>query len=182
MNNYTIETKRLILRHFTLGDADDMFSNWANDARVTKFMTWLPHPNIEETKRIITLWIEEKYAKGHNYVWGIQDKKSGKLIGTIDVVGGSKRAMSATLGFCIGHDYWNKGIMTEATNAVVDYLFSRGFNRVEAGHHVDNLASGKVMQKVGMQYEGVRRQATMNGSGELCDIAYYAILKSDKLG
>ena len=180
MNKYQIETERLILRHFTLADAEDMFNNWASDPRVCAHMTWTAHPNVEETKRIISLWLSE-YEKGNNYQWGIVDKTIDKVIGAIGAVGGNKRAMSVSLGFGIGYDYWNKGIMTEAVMAVRDYFFDvEGFNRVEAGHDIRNPASGEVMKKAGMKYEGIRRQAIKNGSGELCDIAEYAILKADR--
>jgi len=181
MSNYKIETDRLVLRHFTLMDAEDMFKNWASDPRVCAHMTWTAHPNVEETKRVISLWLAE-YEIGNNYQWGIVDKATEKLIGAIGAVGGNKRARSVMLGFGIAYDYWNKGIMTEAAKAVRDFFFDiEGFNRVGAGHDVRNVASGKVLIKIGMQYEGLKRQAIMNGSGELCDIAEYAILKSDRV-
>ncbi len=55
-----IETPRLLLRPFTLDDASAMFSNWANDPEVTKYMTWNPHQNEEVTKAIIKMWLKEE--------------------------------------------------------------------------------------------------------------------------
>mgnify|MGYP003322775252 CR=1 FL=1 len=55
----TIETRRLTIRPFVIEDAVSMYHNWASDSRVTKYLTWNPHSNIEETKNIITRWISD---------------------------------------------------------------------------------------------------------------------------
>ena len=65
-----IETKRLILRKFTIDDAKAMFNNWASDSEVTKFLTWHPHQNIEITKMILNMWIEE-YDNPNTYRLGL---------------------------------------------------------------------------------------------------------------
>ena len=69
--------------------------------------------------------------------------------------------------------------MTEAFSAVIPYLFEVGFNRITAAHAVENPASGRVMQKCGLTYEGTFRQFFRATSGELLDISFYAVLKEE---
>lgn len=70
--------------------------------------------------------------------------------------------------------------MTEALKAVINYLFEEvGMNRIEARHNTLNPASGRVMQKSGMKFEGIMRQIKVNKYGEFYDLAVYSILKSD---
>lgn len=84
------------------------------------------------------------------------------------------------IGYCIGFDFWNKGIMAEALGAVIDFLFKEvGVNRIEIAHAVNNPASGKVAQKCGLTYEGTKRQFYKSADGKLQDIAFYSILKSE---
>jgi RimJ/RimL family protein N-acetyltransferase len=83
------------------------------------------------------------------------------------------------LGYWIGKPYWNQGYCTEAAKAVLRYVFSAlELNRVGAIHFTRNPASGRVMQKIGMRYEGERRQA-LKRWGEYVDIACYGILRED---
>ena len=65
-----LETERLILRRFTIDDADDMFNNWANDPEVTKYLTWLPHGKVDITRNLLESWIKE-YGDLENYNWTI---------------------------------------------------------------------------------------------------------------
>ena len=78
-------------------------------------------------------------------------------------------------------DIGGKGCVPEALAAVMDFLFDRvGVNRIEAGHDIRNPNSGKVMQKAGMQKEGIHRQAGRNNQG-LFDLVFYAKLKQDRM-
>ena len=56
-NTKTLDTERLILRKFTIDDAEGMFNNWATDSETNKFLSWPIHNNIEETKGVISKWI-----------------------------------------------------------------------------------------------------------------------------
>lgn len=173
----TIETTRLILRRATPNDAEAMFRNWASDPDVTKHLTWPPHSSVAVTKQLLEGWAKE-YDKSDYYHWMITLKEIDEPIGSLfaSTVG---RAQSAHVGYCIGQKWWHRGIMTEALNAVIAYLFHEvGYHRIEAMHDPNNPHSGAVMQKCGMQYEGTARQADRNNQG-ICDAAYYAILRDD---
>lgn len=174
-----LETERLLLRRVRAEDAAVMFENWASDAQVTKYLTWSPHENPEATQALLSVW-EKEYTRGDCYRWGLEEKATGELIGMLDVVRTEPEIESAIIGYCLSRKRWNQGLMTEAVSAVNRYLLQQaGFNRVEAYHHVDNAASGKVMLKSGMIYEGIRRQGAKDKKANYCDVAVYAILKKD---
>jgi [ribosomal protein S5]-alanine N-acetyltransferase len=174
-----INTERLLLRRFEFTDANDMFKNWANDYEVTKFLAWKPHENIEVTKEIVKQWINE-YENNNTYNWAIELKEIGEVIGGISLVKLDEKYYSCEIGYCMARKHWGKGIMSESLKVVIDYLFLEvGFNRIVAKHDTNNIASGKVMVKSGMQYEGTLRQVKLRDNKEFYDLALYAILKDD---
>ena len=102
------------------------------------------------------------------------------MIGTIGFMWINVDYKSGEVGYSLGREYWNKGIMTEALREVVRFGFEDlGLNRIEAQHEVSNPASGKVMAHVGMQFEGILRQRIRN-KGCYADVALYAILRGDQ--
>ncbi len=174
----TLETSRLILRRAVREDAEAMFRNWASDPEVTKYLTWPTYENVETAYQILDLWVSE-YEKPNYYQWMIVLKELGEPIGSISVVRQNDRVEEAEIGYCIGSQWWHRGIMTEALSAVIDYLFTEvGMNRVAARHDPNNPHSGGVMRKCGMKYEGTNRACDRNNQG-ICDAAQYAILRSE---
>lgn len=174
-----INTKRLLLRRFMDSDAEVMFTTWANDPEVTRYLSWRPHGTIEVTKDIISSWIGS-YEKQDFYNWAIFLKEAGKVIGSIGLVDLSEENQRCEIGYCIGKDYWNLGITTEALRAVMVFSFNEvGFNRIQAKHHKDNPASGRVMQKAGMKYEGRLREYFKDKDGEFVDCDLYSIVRAD---
>lgn len=175
----TIETDRLILRQFTMEDAPAMFRNWANDDEVTKHLTWPTHSDVEVTKMVLSDWTSH-YAKPDFYNWAIVLKENGgEPIGNISVVRINHNTECAAMGYCMSRAHWRKGVMPEALKAVVDFLFDEvGFNRIEAEHDVNNPASGRVMEKAALRYEGTLRQSGRNNQG-IVDLVWRAILRSD---
>ena len=174
----TIETSRLILRRAVRDDAEPMFRNWASDSEVTKYLTWPTYEKVETAHQILDLWVGE-YEKPNYYQWMIVLKELGEPIGSISVVRQNDRVEEAEIGYCIGSHWWHKGIMTEALNAAIEYLFIEvGMNRVAARHDPNNPHSGGVMRKCGMKYEGTHRACDRNNQG-ICDTAQYAILRSE---
>ena len=174
----TIETSRLILRRVVKEDAEPMFRNWASDPEVTKFLTWPAHDCIAVSEAVIGSWLQE-YEKENYYQWMIVLKELGEPIGSISVVRQNDRIEEAEIGYCIGTQWWHKGITSEALSAVMEYLFTEvGMNRVAARHDPNNPHSGDVMKKCGMIYEGTGRACDRNNQG-VCDAAHYAILASE---
>ena len=174
----TIETPRLILRRARREDAEPMFRNWASDRKVTKFLTWPTYETVETAYPILDLWISE-YEKPNYYQWMIELKELREPIGSISAVRQNEKIEEAEIGYCIGSQWWHKGIMTEALSAVIEYLFTQvGMNRIAARHDPNNPHSGGVMRKCGMKYEGTNRACDRNNQG-ICDAAQYAILRSE---
>lgn len=174
----TIQTDRLILRKYEINDADDMFKNWASDNEVSKFLTWDPHPDVIFTKSLLNSWINE-YSDEKTYHWIIELKKTKEAIGDIQVFNLKDKRYSCDVGYCLSREFWNKGIMSEALSSVIKYLFDEiGLNRIVAMHNTENIASGKVMIKNNMKYEGTLRQAgKLNDS--FYDLNVYSILKCE---
>lgn len=174
-----ITTERLILRPFSYNDAENMFKNWVNDPDVTKYLSWTPHESLNVTKACLHTWINA-YNSLENYHWAITLKENpNEVIGSIGVVFVDNYLEQAHIGYCLSKKYWNKRIVTEALNSVLSYLFQCGFTRIVAIHSVLNPASGQVMKNCGMKLEGILRKAEKDNTGEFCDIAQYAILKTD---
>ncbi|MBH1942576.1 GNAT family N-acetyltransferase [Mobilitalea sibirica] len=174
----SIETDRLLLRRFLQSDAKSMFHNWTNDEDVCKYMRWPKHKNINETRDIIAGWINS-YNKLSFYLWAITLKESDELVGSIVLFVVNENDHSGDVGYCLGKRYWGKGIATEALKAVLNYAFFKiNFNRIETYHSINNPASGKVMQKCGMVFEGLAKQKYKSTIGyEDCNM--YAILKEN---
>lgn len=175
----TITTERLILRRFTLEDAQAMYHNWASDPDVTRYLTWPAHGSVEITQMVLCDWIAD-YEKDDFYQWAIELRELGQPIDTISVVSHNDKAQLVHIGYALGRRWWRRGIMTEALQAVMDYLFDEvGVNRIESRHDPRNPNSGKVMRKCGMQYEGTLRQSDWNNQG-ICDASWYALLAEER--
>ncbi len=174
----TLETERLILRKTIESDGEHMFYNWANDPRVTKFLTWAAYDNLQQS-RDYQQYLIEKQKRADFYDWKIVLKELNEPIGGISVVNLREDIEEVEIGYCLGYSWWHQGIMTEAFKRVIQFLFEEvGVNRIAAEHDPNNSHSGDVMKKCGLQYEGTNRQAGKNTQG-VCDVATYAILKKD---
>ena len=173
-----IETERLILRPFTMADAQPMFDNWASDPEVTKYVTWPAHDRVAITEMVMKDWVDG-YANPDRYNWAITLKEKGdEPIGNISAVS-LDDTDSAEIGYCMGRAWWGGGIMAEALKAVIDFFMAEvGTNRVYARHDTANPNSGRVMVKAGMKFEAVLRQSGRNNQG-IVDLACYSILRSE---
>jgi len=173
-----METDRLILRPNMMEDAEAMYRNWASDPEVTKFLSWSTYKSVEDAYTILNIWIPQ-YLDPAFYQWAIELKKLGEPIGSISVVNIDDRVDMVEIGFCIGKPWWGQGIMTEAFQSVIDFLFGEvGVQRIEAGHDPNNPASGAVQRKCGLKYEGTLRRSIRSNQGNT-DKVVLAILKEE---
>ncbi len=172
-----IKTERLLLRQYKNDDAESMFKNYATDPRVTKFLNWEPYENVEDIK-IFVNEVLASYKNLSTYNWAIEYE--GEMIGSISITSLNERDSSCEVGYCISYDYWNKGITSEAMNAVITYLFREvNMHRIMAKHDIDNPYSGKVMQKCKMVYEGTFRKYYLHADGTYSDSMIYSIIRED---
>lgn len=176
----TIATSRLTLRRFTIDDAENMYYNWASDPEVTEYLTWKPHESVEESAQILRTW-EKNYENDDYYEWAIELNESEQPIGSLGVVSKDEETQSLELGYCIGKSWWHQGYAAEALEAVIRFLISEvGAGRVWAKHDSENEASGAVMKKAGMDYEGTLRHSGKNNRG-IVDMSIYAKVLSAAL-
>jgi len=173
----TLQTPRLLLRSLTMRDAADIY-HYSKDPLVAEHVLWDAHESIHQTRAYLR-YILRQYKSGEPSSFGIVEKASGKVIGTIGYMWISQDNASGEVGYSLSRAHWNQGYMTEALNAVIDFGFEElHLNRIEAQHETTNPASGRVMAKVGMRPEGVLRARVFN-KGKFMDVALYAILRSD---
>jgi ribosomal-protein-alanine N-acetyltransferase len=168
----TIYTKRLKLRRITYQDVEAMFYNWANDEEVTRYLNWEPHGDISVSWSIVDSWVKA-YQSPACYQWGIE--LDGVLIGTIGGHNLFEQQQAIEVGYCMGRAWWGQGIMTEALGAVLDYFLDVGFKQINARHRIENQASGRVMQKCGMEYLGLRKADLIDSRGNRFDSIWYVM-------
>lgn len=171
-----LQTKRLLLRQFTPTDAQAMYDNWAKEEQVARYLTWPPHESLEVTKALLKDWCSS-YAEPDYYNWVMEYE--GIPIGNVSAVRVSEKNQWVELGYCMSPAHWNKGLMTEAVRAVIDFFFREvEVHRICISHATRNPASGKVAQKCGLSYEGTARESFRSRKGEYWDIANYGIIRS----
>lgn len=172
-----LKTQRLLLRRYTMDDADAMFANWCSDDEVTKYLTWPTHPDVEVTRAVLSTWVEG-YADDGYFHWGIE--KDGVLMGDIAAVAASTKNEYAEIGYCMGRAWWGQGIMTEALAEVMRFFFEEvGLHRIMLRHDTENPASGKVMLKNGLLPEGALRGHFKRNDGTYADLELYGILRDE---
>jgi RimJ/RimL family protein N-acetyltransferase len=151
-----LETPRLRLRPFTEADVDDIWPVVSNPD-FPKMMSWAAHTNRSETVgfvRAVTKGLEQNAG----VVWAIEHEQ--RVIGSVglDAMVFAMRALRidrAELGFWLAPEHWNKGFMTEAADAVMRYAFHTiGLHKVTVGCISENVASRRVIEKLGFRYVG----------------------------
>ncbi len=171
-----IETQRLVLRPPQLEDAHAMFEGWAQDQEVTRYLTWRPHTSMEESRAILAI-ASSAWKSETRFPYMLTLKDNGEVIGMIDPrIEGPK----VGIGYVIGRAHWGKGYMPEATRAIIDWAFQQpSIYRVYATTDLENIASRRVLEKVGMQCEGILRKYIIhpNISDIPRDSYIYAIVK-----
>ena len=171
-----IKTDRLILRRFIYDDYEDVFV-YASNPDVVRFLSYYPHKHIETSKAVVDKWVKS-YESNSTYHWAIVFES--KVIGNIEAMNVEDESFSCHFGWQLNIPYWNKGIMTEAAKAVVDFLFGTvGFDRLSSGCDTRNHGSYHVMEKIGMKREAVLRRYIYQKDGSIGDKYIYAIIKSD---
>ena len=160
-----VETERLRLRPVTLEDAPAMFE-YASDEAVTR-------------NNIALFYLASPLGR-----WGIELKENGKFIGTIDLLDLDLCLKKGSIGYVLNKDYWNQGLATEATKAVIALAFEQiGMNKLIAVHDKDNPASGRVMAKSGMQFshEEAYAMLDLHEEGRMVTRVHYVLTKEEYL-
>ena len=172
-----IETKRLYLRRLETADARDIFE-YGRDPEVARHVLWEAYTSVGECKSYIHA-MQRRYRLGDPASWGIVLKEEGRVVGTIGYMWYQSEHSAVEVGYSLARACWNQGLMTEALSAVIAYTFDKlRVNRIEAQYELDNPASGAVMKKCGMTYEGTLRQRDRNNQG-IVDVSIYGLLAEE---
>lgn len=171
-----IETARLSLRPPTIEDAEAIFEKYGQDADVTRYLAWRTHENIEDTRAYLTrcgrVWNE-----GSAFPWVLIRREDSEFIGMLEA---RIDRFKMDIGYVLAKSEWGKGYMPEAVKALIDWAMDQsGIYRIWAVCDVENRASARVMEKVGMQREGILRRWILhpNLSDEPKDCYCYSIVK-----
>ena len=173
-----IETERLLLRKPRIEDAPAVFDGWAKYPEVTRFLTWHPHQSVAQSealmKRSIDAWDGDE-----NFRYLLEIKESGILAGMIELRL-EPAPFKISFGYTGAYTQWGKGYMTEASRACIQWGFQQpAVYRIYATVDVENIPSQRVLEKAGMQREGILRREGIhpNICPEPRDCYMYAIVK-----
>jgi RimJ/RimL family protein N-acetyltransferase len=176
MSEYpSLTTERLILRPFRMADAADV-QRLAGDYAIAATTLRIPHPYEDGMAEQWIATLGPAFEKGEHIALAITAREDGALLGaiglTLDVAN-----QRAELGYWIGKPYWGHGYATEAARALVRFGFERlSLNRIYAHHFSHNPASGRVLQKAGLSYEGYLAQA-IRKCERFVDVVLYGVVR-----
>lgn len=174
-NPPTLETQRLLLVKISPEHASDMYE-YSSDPDVTRYLTWSCHLSAKETERYIKL-LQKKYTAGVFNDWGLIHKGTGKFIGTCGFTSFDYGNNTAEIGYVLSRDFWGMGLAVEAAKAVMEFGFDNfGLDGFCAKCMEGNDASMRVMQKLGMSFEGIYKNG-MFIKGSYKTIIVYNVTK-----
>lgn len=163
-----LKTPRLILRPWKKTDLQDLY-HYAHVDGVGQMAGWMPHESIEKSKQILDHFILEKH------VFALEHQ--GKVIGSLGIEKYSEtdypelsKLMGREIGYVLSKDYWGQGLMPEAVQAVIAYLFEDlGLDFIMVGHFDWNKQSARVIEKCGFGYYNTRPYQTRMGTTEITE-------------
>ena len=172
-----LKTERLLLRQMRVSDAGDMYE-YSCIPEVSRFLLWSPHPNVAHTKGYLD-YLQTQYKAGNHYDWAVVLRDSGKMIGTCGFAKIDAENNLAELGYVLNPRFWHQCYASEAANAVIRFGFEELLlNRIEARYMEENIESLRVMERLGMRFEGFRRKAVLI-KGKYETVGICSILKSE---
>lgn len=172
-----LETPRLRLRKLTMDDAQTYYRRLGSSSAVTRYMLWEPHQSISESVASIQKALQ-RYKAGRCYRWGIAEKESDSLIGVIELLRFDEITDSCSFAYMLAEDFWGFGYGTEALKAAFGFAFTQmQIRTITADHFAENVASGRVMEKAGMQKVCVL-PGKYEKNGKTCDAIAYRITQT----
>lgn len=172
-----LETERLILRPVERSDASAIY-RYSSDPRVTEFVTYDTYSSMDDAYNSLDHFFLNRDPEKQFEALALVLKENNEMIGTVDS-GPLRFGDMVEIGYVLHRDYWNLGLMSEAVDAYVRYLFDeKNIRRIEISHIAENVGSKRVIEKTGFVYEGVRRQYA-KFKDTYVDIPYYSLLKGD---
>lgn len=171
----TLRTERLLLRSFTLGDVDKA-QVFRDDADFVKFLPHIPHPF---TRSDAEKWVETNIAEPWDQYPTFAIEYEGKLIGDVNAEL-DLSSDTAMIGYALSREHWGKGFATEASIAVIDWLFGEfDLSKVWASTDINNRQSQRVLEKLGMIRTDILKNDHLDRNGEPVDEVVYEISRNE---
>lgn len=177
----SLETPRLTLRPPRLTDGPSLFRAYAQDVEALRYLVFRPYERYEDFEAWLRAQREAPRTTEAGYVLAYKEE-NGAAVGMLAM---RLQRSRVTFGYVLGRRWWGRGLMTEALKAGVDWTLAQSdLWRAEAICDVENLASARVMEKAGMQREGIQRKRLHhpNRSDEPRDGIWYAKVKPGREG
>lgn len=173
----TLETGRLVLNELQAADLPRIIE-YAADPGIAQYTLNIPHPYAEKDAIYWLNMAYQGFKEGTQHVFAIRLKPGLEFIGGIGLVI-ARRFHRAEIGYWVGKPFWNNGYTSEAMKPIIEYGFQKlNLNKIYATHLRENPASGKVMEKNGMQREGFLKEHVFKG-GTYHDMVQYGLTKRD---
>jgi [ribosomal protein S5]-alanine N-acetyltransferase len=173
-----LRTQNLIIRPFEPSDANDI-QRLAGDKSIADTTLNIPYPYEDGMAEHFIKKAKQRLTDGLSFEWAIELKAIKKIIGAIGLINYSKRYQTAELGYWIGKSYWNNGYCSEAAKKMIEFAFSNlKMHKVYACHFKRNKASARIIQKIGMKYEGTFKEHVRRWN-HFEDLVYLGILNPD---
>lgn len=173
---YLIETENLIIRLIEYNDIYPM-TNILNNFNVTKYLLEVPYPYSLKDAEDFVIYNMENFYPERLIIYTIIDKYTEEVYGVLSM-NFSQVHNRGEIGYYLGEEYWNNGIMTEAIKGVIKYWFDEGLKKITGNHFLFNKASGRVMEKAGMKKEGIARKHVKK-DGKYFDLVFYGIINEN---
>ncbi|NBU20652.1 N-acetyltransferase [bacterium] len=173
-----IESHRVNIREFSESDWIQI-QEYACDYEVVKYETWGPNTEAQ-TKEFLSYAIKARQESPRQvYEFAVVLRDTGALIGACGIRIKDKANRAGDIGYTLRKDHWGQGLGTEVAKALVQFGFNQlKLHRIWATCHVNNKASARVLEKAGMQREGILRKNILQ-RGEWRDSYLYAVLETD---
>ena len=165
------------IRKWELSDAKDLAAALSNKKVQDNLRDGLPYPYTEQDGKE---FISAMLSADENETFAFAIMVDDKVVGSIGIFRqGNIHRQTAELGYYIAEEYWGKGIMTEAVKQICEYVFANSdIIRIYAEPFAYNIASCRVLEKVGFQYEGTLRSNAVK-NGRVIDMEMYSLLKAE---
>jgi ribosomal-protein-alanine N-acetyltransferase len=172
-----LETERLTLRWLTPGDAEAQFAIFS-DPRVMRYWSSPAWTDMAQSHAAIEHTLQA-YRDGSALRFAVVLKETGAMIGYVNLYAFHDTNRRCDIGYALASIHWGRGYLPEALRALIAHGFDAlGLNRIEADIDPRNEASAKVLEKLGFEREGYMKERWIV-NGEVCDTAFYGLLKSN---
>jgi ribosomal-protein-alanine N-acetyltransferase len=174
----TLKTNRLVLRPLSEDDAQSIYEN-VKENDIAKWLIRLPQPYPSDGAIKFIRKSEENMKKGMSYELAVRLKSNNELIGVMSFCEVDKKNKNAEIGYWVTKKYWNMGYATEAGKRLLEFGYNvLNLERIFAKCVPENAPSKKVLEKIGMKYEGNFRHEFFR-EGKFIDMMYFGIIRED---